>query len=238
MFNVALKQIGDKFKIVVSPIYMEGRRSSLKRFTDTEDKLVNNISRARSKIFELAYCNYFNFFVTLTISPDHNRRDLNWARTKTTQIIRDLRKKYDYPFNFILIPEEHKDGSVHMHGLFDASFLVDFYINDKGHWSWKSYDNIGFCNIQFLNELEYENACKYITKYIRKDIAKVGKGCHCYFRSNGLRSSETLLSGICLDKVKEVGFDYENDFCKVKEIEQPDLVMYYNYIYDCIIEFY
>ena len=54
MFNVALKQIGDKFKIVVSPIYMEGRRSSLKRFTDTEDKLVNNISRARSKIFELA----------------------------------------------------------------------------------------------------------------------------------------------------------------------------------------
>ena len=40
-------------------------------------KLSNNISRAKSKVFEYAYCNHWDYFITLTISPDkYDRYDL------------------------------------------------------------------------------------------------------------------------------------------------------------------
>ncbi len=37
--------------------------------TSYEEKLANSISRSRQKVFEYAYCNDWDWFVTMTLDP-------------------------------------------------------------------------------------------------------------------------------------------------------------------------
>lgn len=61
-----------------------------------EEKRDNNISRAKSKIFELAYCNDWDYFVTLTINSElYDRKNLPKYHKDLTQFFRDYKKKYE-----------------------------------------------------------------------------------------------------------------------------------------------
>ena len=85
--------------------------------SENPEKLANNISRARSTIYELALCNEWQFFCTLTLDKEkYDRYDLKKFHKDLTQHIRDMNKKYKTKINFLLIPEQHKDGAWHMHG--------------------------------------------------------------------------------------------------------------------------
>ena len=64
-------------------------------------------------------CNDFDYFITLTLNPINiDTFDLdNFIRT-FGQFIRDQRKKYSWgDIQYLLVPEKHKSGSWHMHGL-------------------------------------------------------------------------------------------------------------------------
>lgn len=170
--------VNHTYKVVQIPITFKSCKTRLKNYWRNEnEKLCNNISRARTKLFDYAMSNKFEYFVTITVNPENDRKNLEWLRKITNQIIRDLRHKYKMDFKYILIPEQHKDGSWHMHGLFDSSFGVDFYINYYGYMSWASYDKIGFSSISKIHD--YVACIKYITKYVKK-ILKRGKRVNTY----------------------------------------------------------
>lgn len=218
--------VNHTYKVVQTPITFKSYKTRLKNYWGNDnEKLCNNVARARTKLFDYAMSNKFEYFVTITVNPEHDRQDLEWLRKVTNQIIRDLRRKYHTEFKYILIPEQHKDGSWHMHGLFDSSFGVDFYINDYGYMSWASYDKIGFSSISKIHD--YVACIKYITKYVKKDFEKREKGKHLYFCSNNLNTSIELLD--CVLTGNDIEFDFYSKYAYKQVLTEEQ---FNNFMYD------
>lgn len=193
------------------------------------DKLASSVSRTRKIILEYALCNHWEYFCTFTISKDkYDRHDLEAWSSSFRQWILDQRKK-GLPVVYLLVPERHKDGSWHMHGLFSgvSSVLVSFKIERKqglkvpnklvngGFYDWPAYrEKFGFCSFAVIRD---RVACAfYIQKYITKDMisSSVGVGLHSYYCSRGLNRAtlqvEVYQNSLYLDAF--LVNDYQ--FCK------------------------
>lgn len=190
-----------------------------------EGRLSQSVSRTRSKIFEIALCNPFEWFVTLTLDKEkRDRYDLSAFRKDFSQFVRNENKKRAeaQKIEYLLIPEQHSDGAWHMHGLFKGLTENDFIINKNGYFEWLEYSKrFGFFSCSRIKS--HEKCSAYITKYVTKDIkksTKLNKGQHSYFASQGLKRREPLF-------IREVGnipfiddfesqkWDFENDFVKI-----------------------
>ena len=192
-------------------------------------RLDESIIRSRRLVFEYAMSNDWQFFCTFTINQKkYNRYMLDEYHKAFSQWLRDyFRKKLGYDVQYILIPEQHKDGAWHEHGLFfnfPHSELQEFkltadklpaYIITKIARGEKIYNcpayskKFGFCTFEPVRSSE---ACaKYITKYITKDIAISSheKGHKLYYVSRKLMKAENIAIG----SYKGVPFyDYENQY--------------------------
>lgn len=81
-------------------------------------KLSNNLSRARSAVYALARCNPWSYFVTLTLDPSKvDRNDLKAAYRKLAKWINNYNSRHNCKVLYLLVPEPHKDGAWHFHGL-------------------------------------------------------------------------------------------------------------------------
>ena len=62
-----------------------------------ENKIDESILRSKSKIFELAFCNPWDWFFTGTINKNkQDRTDLELFHKQLTQWLRDYNKKYNF----------------------------------------------------------------------------------------------------------------------------------------------
>lgn len=179
-----------------------------------DKKLDNNLCRARTKIKDYILCNEFKYFITITCNNSFNRYSCDDLRRVVTNKIRYLRKKYHITGKYILIPEKHKNGAYHLHGVLDASFDSFCYINKNGYDSCFCFDNIGFNSIEEVNSIV--KISSYITKYISKDFAIRGLGEHCYFCSRGL-NKPILIDDLVYNNsyFDNLFFSIKNDFCYV-----------------------
>lgn len=209
-----------------------------KPITENDEKLSDNISRAKSKIFELAFCNPWQYFFTGTLDKSkYDRTDLERFHHDFTQFIRDRGKKYGKKIDFLLIPELHTDGeSWHMHGFLsgiDEKELCQFSIGDKMSkslakkvyqgeiiFNWISYSKkFGFCDLEPIKN--QEAVSKYITKYINKNLETSVKklNAHLYYHSRGLQFATTIKKGIMSAHITP---QYENDYCSVSWLDYSE----------------
>lgn len=191
-----------------------------------ENKLENNLSRAKSRIFEYAMCNDFEYFVTLTLDPKkYNRHDLKKFVKDLGKMIQNHFNRKNIFFKYLLIPEQHKDGSWHMHGLFTDIPRELLSINQNGYLDFPLYsDKFGYCS---LSKIKDKIKCaSYITKYVSKDLGiNIDKNCKCYYASRGLKKAEKIFSGN-LDK--NIMFDFENDFVCLKNFNENEFCDFIN----------
>lgn len=177
-----------------------------------DQKLDSSISRSKRMILEKAICNSWDWFCTFTISEDkYNRSDLIAWRDSFVQWMRDQRKK-GLPIRYLVVPEQHSDGSWHAHGFLSGlpeSELISFQQMDKNgyrtaqgrrlpkklrfsnYMNWPAYMNkFGFCSLGKIKN--HVAAGFYITKYITKDNDRMVKevGLHSYYSSKGLNVAE------------------------------------------------
>ena len=199
---------GGIFKIVhfksTAPVFVSGDKKQKK---GNEYKLDPAISRARRTVLELGLCNDWKYFATFTIAKEkHDRRDLQSFHKRFTQWLRDIRKKYpDVSISFVLVPEQHKDGSWHMHGLFSdiTPLLVSFRdladcgenlplkLVENGYFNWQDYQKkFGFCSFGVIRDKVA--AGFYITKYLSKSLSDsaINVGLHLYYASRGLHRAQ------------------------------------------------
>lgn len=183
-------------------------------------RLDNNLSRAKSKIFEYCLCNDFDYFVTLTIDENkYDRFNLNSYYKDFSQFLRDYRKKYNIDIQYLFVPEQHKNGAWHIHGLIKGIPDKFFTINSNGFLDWLDYkDKFGFIS---LDKIKNREACSiYMTKYITKDFlkhTKINKNCKLYYCSRGLKTAEKVFRGnILLDLLPLP--TYENNFVKIYDL--------------------
>lgn len=95
-----------------------------KDLNDVADDIERSARRARKRIFELMLCTYeLTEFVTLTFDPkrvpdraDYNDLVKRFGRWLDNHVRRD-------GLSYIFVPERHKDGAVHFHGMINAGVL-------------------------------------------------------------------------------------------------------------------
>lgn len=83
----------------------------------TSDEELERISLSRTKrnIKELALCNNFQYFATVTIaSTSCDRYSLIECQKKFKRKLKTI-KKYNNNFKYLFITEKHKDGAFHFH---------------------------------------------------------------------------------------------------------------------------
>ena len=210
-------------KYPVRPSGFESKERKIYSRDVNEDKLDNNLIRAKMKVFEYAMCNEFSHFVTLTLDKNkYDRYNLKKYVKDLGQFIRDYRKKYKVDIQYLLIPEEHEDGAWHMHGLIKGIPSNHLEKNKNGYLDWKAYSSkFGYMSIDSIRCMEAVS--KYITKYITKTI-KTGKGVteknqKLYYVSRGLKTAVKVKEGsINESDLTNISFDYENDYIKFKKL--------------------
>ena len=183
-----------------------------------DEKLDNHISRAKNKIFEYAACNEFDYFITLTLNEKkYDRYDLSKYIKDLGQMIRDYRKKTGANIQYLLIPEPHKNGAWHMHGLIKGIPQEDLTKNKNGYLDWSPYSKkFGYCSIDPVRS--QEAISKYITKYISKALQadlKREKEKKLYYVTRGLKTAIKVKEGTINGQLT-VPYEYENDYVKTK----------------------
>lgn len=152
----------------------------------------NSMKRSLNKIYDISRANSWDYFVTLTFNPDKvDRYSYDDCSKKLSQWLKDLKKRVNPDFMYLVVPELHKDGAYHFHGLF--AHCDGLCIVPSGHFdkSGKVVYNIGSYRLGFTTATAVGNqqaVNKYITKYVTKDLCEATKGKKRYWASRNCES--------------------------------------------------
>ena len=183
-----------------------------------QDKLENNLTRSKTTVNDLAICNEWDWWCTLTISPDkHDRSDLPEFRRKFGRWLTNKNRYLDNSdkISYLLVPEKHKDGNWHMHGFLKGN--IDVAKNEHGYFDWYEYrDKFGFISLSKIKN--QEKAASYITKYMTKDLQKSVSelGEHTYVATKGLKRPIAIKKGI--SNSNRYPSDWENEYVAISTI--------------------
>lgn len=145
--------------------------------------------RAKVAVRDLALSNDFRYFVTLTLSSEKvDRYDVREITRRLNHWLDNHVRRHG--LKYVIVPERHKDGAIHFHGLFnDALNVVDSGHRDKnGH---KVY-NLPAWDLGFTTAIELYGdrhaAVGYVCKYIGKQLQGGGKiGGRWYYSGGDLK---------------------------------------------------
>lgn len=227
----SIYRYGDQIKLVLFRFEHNRKTVGAKRkleesITTSEERFQSSLSRARSRIYELAACNEFEFFCTFTIDGEKlDRYDLTAYRKSFTHFIRNenARRLIDDKIRYLVIPERHKDGAWHMHGLL-SGLSEQLEKNKYGYMDWPRYsERYGFFNCSRIKDRQA--TAGYMVKYITKDIAATTRaaGEHLFFASQGLKGREVIAKENRGGLPDDLVFDYEGDYVKTAIIDDEML---------------
>lgn len=217
----------------------EGKRKGCK----TEDaaaaeaeRLSQSLSRSRKRIFEAAACNPWEWFFTGTLDACKcDRFDVDATFKRLSQFIRDYRKASGNDVKYLIVPERHKNGAWHFHGLLNGlpvDALHKFSLSERlplrirktiqsgtDVYEWREYSRrFGYTTLTRVRD-ENAVAC-YVTKYITKDVIKTAAAAgyrHLYYISKGLQKPATIAESYCSTSYTPI-CDYENDYVQILKI--------------------
>jgi len=159
---------------------------------------------ARNRLIETIKANPdFSYFFTGTFNPKkYDRKNFKVLQKSLTTFLRKRKIKY------ILIPEPHKDGSIHFHGLFNESIkpylaefdtskklptkITDAIKENKQIFNFPDYaKQFGWVSIEQIRDF---NACAvYVSKYVTKSFDSDSRFSYRrYFCSIGLNKPKFI----------------------------------------------
>lgn len=185
---------------------------------DSMDNIYRSVRRSKQAVRDYIKCNDFTHFVTLTFKPEFNTDDLRF--TKLQNWLKYMKKKHGN-FEYVLIPERHKNNSIHFHGVMNLpGFDLVEAQNKRGAISFKGQQ---VYNLKEWSKTGYSTAtvikdkskiAGYVTKYVTKDFHDtVKKHKKKYWCSNGLRKPVQVQLKV-IPKLDGKP-DFENDFVTI-----------------------
>lgn len=205
LYNVAIKRYPDgtcQYK-VYDKVLERGNPQPLlftrdKKENTVSRKEIDNQKRARQEVYDICRSNSFFWFVTLTFDDSIDSYDYKQCVEQLKRFTKYLGK---LGCKYIFVPEQHKSGRYHFHGLLSSTsskggFRLRQAYNSKtgrpikGVWNIASY-KFGFSTCSVIRYPD--RVSSYICKYLTKDLV-VPKGHKRYWCSSGLnRPSEYFL---------------------------------------------
>lgn len=201
----------------------DAERRIVPKCSVNDAKLKNNLSRAKTRVKEIALCNEWDFWCTFTISPEkYDRYNLKAYYKDFAEFIHNYNKRSEDKFKvrYLLIPELHKDGAWHIHGLIRGIRANDLYINQYNYLTWRSYEErFGFISMSVIRDIERtaNYALKYMTKDAEKNVTELEA--HSYYCSKGLNRAKTCYKGFARVTCE---WDYVGDYCRLKWFDRTE----------------
>ena len=160
-----------------------------------------SIKRTKKKVYDYAKSNEWEWFVTFTFSPDKvNRYDYDECTKYLSKWFNNL-KRSSPALSYLVVPEQHKDGAYHFHGLFSGmnehqivwtgKYVIKRVrgLRSKFVRTKEKIYKIGSCKLGWMTATrvrEMEKVTSYITKYITKDMLNGLHGRKRYWCSRNL----------------------------------------------------
>lgn len=208
-----------------------------------------NISRARNTIKELVLNNHWDYFATLTVSPEKfDRKDYPTIEKALRKFLNNYKARRCDEFRYLLIPEMHADGSWHFHGFFAninmadmvqfkegmqmSSYMVSKVRRGEILFDFVAYSKrFGFCDLELISDKA--RCASYVTKYITKNLGDTASamrsGANLYYASTGLkRCNRAVASDVPCDALEALkttardGRVFSTDFGEGFDIAVPD----------------
>ncbi len=206
-----------------------------KQFKDIleRDYLSESLARSKRTIIELGLCNDWRFFATFTFST--NRKDYELNKNKLLTFFENVKKRKDKSLKYLLIPELHKDKSIHFHALiyFDNAIDLDYLYTDKKTKNKVFYSpllnkKLGRNNFIPIDQ-DSPAVSYYISKYISKDCDRIfGVS---YFCSKGLNKAErkSFDNDNLANDIKKVLYEnninfFQTEYNEIYQIDNKNLL--------------
>lgn len=218
MYNIKLIEYPNNtaqlrvYKTVVG-VPQENTSSKKRKEKDTEESQKRSIAHTKSMISTYARCNTWEWFVTLTFSPElTDRTDFKKCMQRVRNFLKNSRRKAKN-LKYLVVPELHSDKeSWHAHILLsntgDLTFLKS---GKKKHY--KEIYNVPGWKYGFSTATKIEDTrkvSKYILKYITKDAHVLQKHSNRYYVSKNLdlpKETNFLVPGTDTDIFSEILID-------------------------------
>lgn len=191
-----------------------------------EHSLYSSLNRTRSALYMYARQCDWEYFITLTYSPDKidSRYDFSLCMKKAHKWINNCKNRKARELLYLLVPEQHKDGAWHIHGLLCNTTGLTFTDSGK-RYDGKIVYNLDDWKLGFSTATKVADTCKvsnYITKYITKDLCAVTPGKQRYFVSKSIPKPKTFTVLIDPDEIdgfiQEVADSYGADLEYQKDV--------------------
>ena len=179
-----------------------------------------SLSRTRQMVYYLCRSNNWEWFFTFTFNPE---KVDSFCYDDCVQVLSDwlsnMRKKCPGMI-YLVVPELHKSGRFHFHGLF--SCCDDLGFSESGHYT-KSGEiiyNISSYKFGFSTAtrvLSVEKVSKYICKYVTKDLLSVAFGRRRYWASRNVNKAPVLKTMIKVGKRNSL-LDFLSSRCSFQKV--------------------
>ena len=226
--------------------FYDKRRYTNRKETETEikererDYIREKSAFAKRKIIEYGLSNKWTHFITITTDArkiDRDNSQLIISRIK--KYFNNYKNRIDANFRYIIVPELHKDGRVHFHGLIytEKSGQFKYMFTDKrtknavyrNEWLYMHLGANRFVKIRKNTEYCIFYMLKYISKQMNFPFS------HRYYCSKGLKTPEckynnldyTVEEGYYYGKINELGLvpSYENNFVEKYKMSHKEFEM-------------
>lgn len=130
--------------------------------------------KVKRRIYELATVNDFDYFLTFTFDPKYSTNEQRfqemskWLKSENRRANRNGSE-----LKYIVVPELHKNGLVHFHGLIGGTIELKLEKNKNGYMSVKNWNKRGFSSVEQIKDKQ--KVANYISKYISKNFDENNK---------------------------------------------------------------
>ena len=160
---------------------------------DLDESARISFCRAKKKIYDIARSNMWEWFLTFTFNGEKVERYSYGECTKKLSVwLMNMRKECP-DMVYLVIPEQHKDGAFHFHGLFANVEGLNFEDSGKLDDEGRKVYNVGKYRWGFTTATQvtdYRKASSYLCKYVTKDMCAVSRGKKKYWSSRNVKLPE------------------------------------------------
>ena len=174
----------------------------LRTIEDAERSAKNSLNRTKQNIYKFSRQADWEYFITLTFDGSKvNRYDFDECMGKANNWFNNQKKRKAPDLKYLFVPEQHKDGAWHIHGVIADVGEMSFADSGRVAIGQKAYRrsdvNSEFATIYNLSgwRFGFSTATKvrdkykvasYIIKYITKDLCESTFGKKRYYRSRNI----------------------------------------------------
>ncbi len=180
----------------------------------------NSKSRTIQNIYEISRANKWDYFVTLTFNPEKvDSFNYKEVGSKLTNWLDKLRQRYSPDLKYIIVPELHKSGRYHFHGLFSDIGNMPLVDSGKRLPDGNTIYNIGNYTLGFTTATKIKDNARvtsYIAKYITKELCAVTANKKRYWCSKNLNRVKIDEYVLTHEEIKQMLDDLSENitYCK------------------------